>query len=412
MKNDIMPPKLPRPVNPVDVRPPQSQPTPSITSNPPESPSRPSLPMLPAPVPPNNETEIKKRRFPRLSFKLFAVSLVCALLLAAAGAGVWYFLALQPVNSKDTSRERINIPPGSSLATIGDLLEQKHLIRNQLVFNIYARLTGAGSRLQAGTYSLSPSESAATIIAHFTSGKVDQFTLTFLPGATLRHLPGETSTINNDVESVLMKAGYGKDEIETAFAKTYDDPLFTDKPAGTDLEGYVYGETYKFNDNATVEQILKATFNEYDKVIKDNNLVDSFKAQGLNLYQGITLASIIQREVTSPADQKQVAQIFLTRLKQGIPLGSDVTYQYAAKKEGVPPSPTLDSPYNTRQVPGLPPGPIAMPGLSALQAVAAPAPGDYLYFLNGDDGVMYYSHTNQEHEANIQAHCREKCKGA
>src|SRR5207248_2549788 len=102
-----------------------------------------------------------------------------------------------------------------------------------------------------------------------------------------------------------------------------------------------------------------------------------FQKQGLNLYQGITLASIIQREVPGAADQKQVAQVFLTRLGMEMPLGSDVTYQYAAKKMGVTPSPDLDSPYNTRKYPGLPPGPIASPGLTALQAVANPAAGNY-----------------------------------
>jgi UPF0755 protein len=329
-----------------------------------------------------------------------------------AAAGAWYVMALRPVNPHDTSRERITIAPGSSLVAIGELLEQKHLIRSGLAFTLYARISGAGPRLQAGSYSLSPSESSTAIIGHFIAGKVDQFSVTFLPGATLRHLPGDTNAQRTDVETVLLKAGYGQDEIEAAFAKAYDHPLFTDKPAGTDLEGYIYGETYKFNGNASVDQILQATFDEYYKVIEKNNLIAGFKAQGLTLYQGITLASIVQREVTSPADQKQVAQVFLTRLKRDIPLGSDVTYQYAAKKEGVPPSPTLDSPYNTRKVAGLPPGPISMPGLSALQAVASPAPGDYLYFLSGDDGVTYFSHTDEEHEANILAHCRQKCSGA
>jgi UPF0755 protein len=92
-----------------------------------------------------------------------------------------------------------------------------------------------------------------------------------------------------------------------------------------------------------------------------------------------------------------------------MPLGSDVTYQYAAKQLGVAPTPDLDSPYNTRKNPGLPPGPIAVPGLSALEAVAAPAAGDYVYFLSGDDEVTYFARTNAEHEANIKNHCQIKC---
>jgi UPF0755 protein len=362
-------------------------------------------------VPASDVPAKTRRRLPRLSFKWFVLGVFCLLLAVVVAAGIWYVTALRPVNPNDTSRERITIKPGSSLETISELLEQKHLIRSRLAFTLYARLSGAGASLQAGTYSLSPSESATAIIGHFRSGNVDQISITFLPGATLRRLPGETSDKRTDVESVLLKAGYKQAEIEAAFVKNYSHPLFADKPLGTDLEGYIYGETYKFSSNATVEQILEKTFDEYYQAVEKNNLIAGFKAQGLTLYQGITLASIIQREVTTPADQKQVAQVFLARLKNDMPLGSDVTYQYAAKKAGVPPSPTLDSPYNTRKVTGLPPGPISMPGLSALQAVAAPAPGDYLYFLSGDDGVTYFAHTSEEHEANIQNHCREKCSG-
>jgi UPF0755 protein len=93
-----------------------------------------------------------------------------------------------------------------------------------------------------------------------------------------------------------------------------------------------------------------------------------------------------------------------------MPLGSDPTYQYAADKMGVPRSTTLDSPYNTRRYPGLPPGPIAVPGEKALVAVVSPAEGDYLYFLSGDDDVTYFSRTFEEHEQNIVTHCQKKCQ--
>ena len=96
-------------------------------------------------------------------------------------------------------------------------------------------------------------------------------------------------------------------------------------------------------------------------------------------------------------------------MKAGMTLGSDVTYQYAADKLGVARDPNLDSPYNTRKYKGLPPGPISSPGLSALQAAAAPASGDYLFFLSGDDNKTYFAHTNEQHEQNILQHCQKKC---
>lgn len=399
MKNDIIPPKLPRPASTA----PQSLPAPVVVPVQSDAVTQPEQPK------PESDTLEKSRKSPRSRFKFLALCLLGAIILTVAAAAAWCAMALRPVDSNDMRRERVAIAPGSSLVAIGDTLEQMRLIRSRLAFSLYARFTGAGARLQAGTYSLSRSESAVEILNHFMSGKAGQVSITFLPGATLRRLPGDTSSRRTDIESVLLGAGYEQEEIDAAFAKEYDHPLFTDKPAGADLEGYVYGETYTFSGSAGVEQILEQTFDEYYRVIEKNNLIEGFKAQGLNLYQGIILASIIQQEVTSPADQKQVAQVFLTRLERGDVLGSDVTYQYAAKKAGVPPTPSLDSPYNTRKFAGLPPGPIAAPGETALAAVAAPSPGNYVYFLSGDDDVTYFSRTIEEHEANIRNRCQKKC---
>jgi UPF0755 protein len=105
----------------------------------------------------------------------------------------------------------------------------------------------------------------------------------------------------------------------------------------------------------------------------------------------------------------QISQVFQLRLHKNMPLGSDVTYQYIADKTGVTRDPNLDSPYNTRKVTGLPPGPIGSPSLAALESVAQPASGDYLYFISGDNDKMYFAHTNEEHEQNIRDHCQKKC---
>jgi UPF0755 protein len=235
--------------------------------------------------------------------------------------------------------------------------------------------------------------------------------VTFYPGATLNI----ASTENDKTPShrqVLQKLGYSDDEIDEAFNASYvnDFPiLFADKPESADLEGYIYGQTYKVVSGSSVKQILQRTFAEYEKQIVDNNLADEFKTQGLTMYQAITMASIVQREVPSEGDQKQVAQIFLKRYREGGTLGSDVTYHYAADKKGVARTHTLQDPYNTRINPGLPPGPIASPGISALLAVAMPAEGDFVFFLSGDDDKTYFAHTQAEHEENIVKHCSYKC---
>jgi UPF0755 protein len=381
--NDILPPK--RPLN-AKTQPPTLRPQPVGTTPPAEVP--------PALSAPQSLPQKKKRRV--WAWVLLALLGLAAIALGAAV--VWYKVSLSPVNVKDTSRSRITITEGMSPSAIGSLLEENKLIRSKYAFDIYTRLSDTRSKLQAGAYALSPSETTQAIVGDIVSGKVDGFSLTFLPGATIK-----------EDKEALVKAGFSSGEVDMAFGKVYNHPLFASKPLTADLEGYIYGETYKFNGDATVEQILTRTFDEYYQVIKGNDLISAFKKQGLTLYQGITLASIIQREVPNATDQKQVAQIFLKRYREGITLGSDITAYYGADKEGLTRSVATDTPYNTRIHKGLPPGPIASPGLTALQAVAHPAAGDYLYFLSGDDDITYYAKTEEEHQANITNHCQVKC---
>lgn len=336
-------------------------------------------------------------------------SVAAFIIILLVGVFAWYNIQLSPIGNDKSELKKITVAKNSTSSQIGKQLQDQKLIRSSYIFDIYVRLSGKGSSLQAGTYRLSPSDSTPEIISHFTKGLVDEFQITFYPGATLTDSSSKSAKNKQDVTSVLKKAGYSDSEISTAFEKSYDGPLFIDKPSTADLEGYIYGDTYSVGDGATVEDILQRTFDEFYKVIQDNNLVAGFANHDLNLYQGITLASIIQREANSASDQKQVAQVFYSRLAQDMPLGSDVTYQYIADKTGVARDPNLDNKYNTRRFAGLPPGPIAVPGLSALKAVANPANGDYLYFLSGDDNVTYFARTDSEHEANKAAHCKVKC---
>lgn len=348
----------------------------------------------------------KKDMFKRKWFNIFLI--ISSFLLAFSfGVFVWYKLQLRPVGKDISQLVKVTINRGSSPSQIADYLEKEKIIQNSTVFSLYVRLTGKSGSLQAGSYRLSPAETVPQIVAHLVDGSVDTFSITFYPGSTL--VDNTDKAKKYDITTTLKNAGYSTDEIDQALNKSYDGPLFQGKPAGTSLEGYVYGETYNFNVGASVEDILKRTFDEFYAQLEKNNLITGFKKQGLSLYEGITLASIIQREVYDYPDQRQAAQIFYLRLKLGMSLGSDVTYQYVADKTGVPRDPDLDSPYNTRRYTGLPPGPIASPGINALKATAEPAEGDYLFFLSGDDEKTHFARTQAEHEANIADYCKIKC---
>ena len=225
--------------------------------------------------------------------------------------------------------------------------------------------------------------------------------------------PGETIF---DIKANLIELGYDATEVEEAFTANYDYEFLNGRPEGASLEGYLFGETLEFYKTASVKDILEAFLSEMGAVISKNDLEVKYAEHGLSLFEGITLASVVQKEASS-SEQPTVAQVFLSRMAYGIPLGSDVTVSYAL--DVVDPDRQtysdnqsalkIDSCYNTRLYAGLPCGPISNPGLSALLAVANPSDTAYLYFLTGDDGMMYYSYTEAEHNQNAAAHCQNLC---
>lgn len=347
---------------------------------------------------------------------VISIGIISIITLSITGFLVWYNHQLQPLDSTDTSTVRINVTEGATARQIANQLEENQAIRSALAMAIYLRLNGTNGEFQTGVYSVSPAQSLEEIIVHMTSGQVDEISVMFYPGATLRDPTNTDESSKTDVATSLKRAGFSESEIDQALDATYTGDVFNGRPEGQGIEGYVYGETYFLPADATAKQAVQRAIDEMADVVKTNNLEAKFAEQGLTLYQGITLASIVQRESIGCGpgaevceDQRLIAGVFFNRLDIDMPLGSDVTYHFAADMKGVDRDSRLDSPYNTRIHKGLPPGPIAVPGLSALNAVADPAITRYLYFFSGDDDKTYFSMTNEEHEAGVQLHCQKKC---
>jgi UPF0755 protein len=350
----------------------------------------------------------KKPKLPKIAFRA-VIAFGAVILFVAVAFLFWMNVQLSPRDAESNELVSTTIEFGSTSFEIADRLEAESIIRSSTAFNMYVRYIGKNNNLQAGNYVFSSSESVQQIVDRMISGDVEQITITFYPGATLVDNSTNDEAKKHDVTTVLKRAGYSESEIALALNKSYDSPVFFDKPVDADLEGYIYGETYNFNSNVKVEDVIKTAIDELYSVVEEYNLIEAFSERGLSLYEGITLASIIQREATIPEDQKQIAQVFYSRLDLGMSLGADVTYQYIADKLGVARDLNLDSPYNTRRFTGLPPGPIAAPGLSALLAVAEPAEGDYLFFLAGDDQIVRFTRTQAEHDRNIVNYCQITC---
>lgn len=344
----------------------------------------------------------KPKRFKNKKKWIIGALIVLAVLSAIMTAGIqwWYNDALQP-RSSSTERIKIIIEPGASPSQIADELEKKGVIKSALAFGILIKQEGNRDKLQAGTYLFSPKQSSHEVLAWLVEGKVDTFNVTILPGLTLAQ-----------IKQNLIKDGYKAADIDAAYAKDYSDhALLASKPKDGNLEGYIYPDTYQISSETTVEELLSRSFDLFYQQIQRKGLEEELKARGFTLHQGITLASIVGKEVSNATDKRQVAQVFEKRLKEGIQLGSDVTYLYAASLVGQEKSatPDFDSPYNTRIVKGLPPGAIANFSIDSLEAVADPAPGDYLYFVAGDDGTTHFSKTEAEHQDNINKYCTKLC---
>lgn len=370
-----------------------------------------------------------KGKKPAKSHKLLTFFIIFLLLLVAAAGGAYYFYQenLQPVftdvDCTDTEDANIGackpvsfeVAEGSSVNDIALNLKNAGLIRNSIVFQVFYRLNYSGTSLKPGDYDLKKTMAPSEIIELMIGGVDSVFRLTLLPGGTV-----------SDFKVSLAKLGYDPTEVEKALKKPYQGPyswIFEGKPEDAGLEGYLYGETYEFYADDTIETIIERILTEFASVLEKNQLKDKFSERGFNLYQGITLASVVQKEANNAADYAKVAQVFYNRLDKDMNLGSDVTVSYAwdvaapdrdvteiSNEEKV----EIDSPYNTRKNKGLPYGPISNPGLEALLGTATPN-GDasnYLFFLTGDDGMMYYSTTDEEHERNISEHCAELCSVA
>ena len=318
--------------------------------------------------------------------------------------------AVAEENAEACASKQIEIPEGSTLSSIADILKENNIIKSSLSFKLYAKSKNKDSALKAGIYQISPSISIDKLLETLENGSNSKivFRFTALPGETL-----------NDIKKRLISISYKPEEIDAAFAKNYNHPVLADKPEDASLEGYLFGETYEFYLTDSVETIVIRMLDELYSVVQQNNLKQKFNNLGLTLHEGIILASIVQKEAgtLSKEEMSNVSRVFINRLNSGMSLGSDVTVKYAVDQ--VDPDRKIytdnasaleiDSCYNTRKNAGLPCGPISNPSALALISTANPSDNPYLYFLTGDDGLMYYSSTESEHNQNIVSHCQKLC---
>lgn len=331
--------------------------------------------------------------------------ILIVLIVIAAGIG-YGWNAMQPTATSDQVVP-YTLKSGTSKSTVAEELAQNGLIKNALAFKVYLKLNSEGSEFKAGDYEFTPGLTYAQIITKLNNADV-------VVPKTMKFTIPEGYTVTQ-IADKLSEAGFVDRD---TFMKLVDDPSSLklaqelNVPTGDGilhpLEGYLFPATYDLPIESTESDIIaNMLLATRTKLRSIDNLDAQLKERNLTVHQLLTEASLVEREVVVPEERAQVAGVIDNRLKQNMKLQIDATVQYALGKQKerlLYSDLKIDSPYNTYLHEGLPPGPIANPGLDAIKAALAPEASKYLYYVTKKDGTggHLFAQTYQEHLKNIE----------
>ena len=371
----------------------------------------------------------KKKKKSRL--KGFLVTVLVLLILFGAGGffGLRYAeSALQPVDPNSKQYMTVQIPDGSNVQEIGSTLEKSGVIKNGLVFTLYAKYKNY-TGLKSGYYNLQKSMSVEDVIKELQKGgtpepqEVTLASLTIPEGYTLEQIAQTVGQLQgNFKEPLTAEAFLAKVQDENFIAQEvakYPNLLesLPTKDSGVRycLEGYLFPATYTIKENTTVESLIDSMLAAMDKNLSSHYA--AIKEKNLTVNELLTIASLVEKEGAKTEDRKLIAGVFYNRLNLGMPLQSNIAILYAEGKLGQNISlsddaaidTSIDSPYNDYTKVGLMPGPVDSPSLDAIESSINQTKSDYLYFVaNVQDGKVYYATTLEEHERNVQEHINSK----
>lgn len=322
--------------------------------------------------------------FVLVSALVFAVQFMHFLIIPADSSGVL---------------QTINIPIGVSFKKVSEVLVDGHIIKDKRELKLLAYLMGATHNLKYGEYLLSSSMRPITILEKLLNGEVVLHQVTIPEGYT-----------DEEIAATLHKAGL-LDDVNGFMALTENKVLITQLGIDANsLEGFLYPNTYKLSRGLLPKEIIKKMVDQL-KLVYTPQLEERTKTMNMSVLQVMTLASIIEKETSVPAERYLISAVFHNRLKLGMRLQSDPTVIFAlhitndviTKKEL-----RKKTPYNTYRIKGLPPGPICNPGKESIIAALYPADVKYLYFVSNNDGSHEFSRTLKEHNHYVNLYQRKK----
>lgn len=308
---------------------------------------------------------------------------------------------------QSTAPIEVVVEPGTSADRIAQLLVRRGVLTDSSRISTLLALTGIGAGLQAGRYELPANTPAVEVLRRLNLG---------LTAAVLVAVPEGLRL--EEVGAIFIEQGFFTPaEWEAALAEPRDEPTLAERPEGASLLGFLMPASYPVDAQSTAASLVQAMLDHFDEQVTPA-LRAAAGERGLTLHELLTLASIVEREAAIADDQPLVASAFLNRLAIGMPLQADPTVQFAVAPPGSDPGPdgwwkrdltvddlALDSPYNTYAYAGLPPGPIANPGIDAIRAVVEAPETEFYYFVAAPecDGSHRFASTLDEHLVNVEA---------
>ena len=328
-------------------------------------------------------------RLARHPFLIFAV--------IAGLFALWFLNSLfQPFHGDGSGKVQVTVPKGSSVSEVGDLLSEEGVIDNSTLFQVRVTLAGKRSEIYSGNFTLASDMSYGDAIDALSVPPVKRTLTVTIPEGYTR---SQTAQL---VEEIGVPGDYTKATIKSK----YLDPADYGGKGAKDLEGFLFPDTFELKPNAPVEDLVQLQLLDFKRRIKGVDMRYA-KSKNLTVYDVVTIASMIEEEAGVDSQRKLVAAVIYNRLREGMPLGIDATIRFATGNYTEPLTESelaIDSPYNSRTNAGLPPGPIANPGLDSIEAAAHPAKTDHLFYVTtpGACGKLTFAETEAEFEKAVE----------
>jgi len=317
---------------------------------------------------------------------------VLGVLLVLGVLGVIFVIYAAATGEENEPEEsaRVQVVKGDTLSDVAAKLETAGVIESAFVFELQARYEGYGTEIKTGRYTFQPGEDSSKILHQLTVGRAaPTITLTVPEGLTIEETAGTVASDSRVQASAFEKAARSTDY---GYA-------FLDNPGVETTEGYLFPAKYDFEKGVTATQIVDRLLGQYLLETQNLDVTEAKGRLGLTEHQLVTVASLIEKEAATPGEKPLIASVIYNRMRKDSPLQIDATIQYALKRPKTNLSLAdlkVDSPYNTYENKGLPPGPICSPGRESLQAALDPADTNYLYYVLEANGKKHYFTNNYE----------------